>query len=106
VAIESQRPCPTLETVPAPQLLGPGHIPDAEGAILAAGGQRLAVGAERDRLDVVGVSLQEFVLLASLHGPEADGAVPTARGEHPPVRREGDAGDTVLVPPQTPQIPA
>src|SRR5262245_39757978 len=74
------------------------YVPKADGAIDAARGERLAVGAERQsahRLLVAGQPPQSF---AALDVPQENAVVVTARGECLAVRREGDRGGHVLVP--------
>src|SRR2546425_4052705 len=65
-------------------------IPHANRAVFASGGERLPVGREHDRADVVGVTPQRFEHAARFYVPEADESIHPPAPEREPVGGKSD----------------
>src|SRR5205823_851018 len=74
------------------------RIPDANGFILAGGGDQLAVLVEYNGVYRVGMTLERHLLLAGGEVPQLDGVVETGGGQRLAVRAEGHAEHQPLVP--------
>ena len=71
--------------------LGGRNFPQAERLVLAAGGQRGAVGRERGGQHARLVGCVQALALARGDVPQRHGSVPVRGGQPPPVSREGNA---------------
>src|SRR5262249_30802134 len=77
-------------------LLAPGDVPQAR-APLAAGRQRVVVGAEGHGEDALAVALERRPALAVFHAPDLGRAVVAGGGEGLARAGEGHGGDPVVV---------
>src|SRR5262249_30443008 len=78
-------------------LLG-GHVPQLDRPVVTAGGQRLAVGAERHGIDRVRVPLEGGALLLGGPVPQLDGRGGTGGGDGLAVGAERHGIDNARVP--------
>mmetsp|Transcript_53629 Transcript_53629/g.141344 ORF Transcript_53629/g.141344 Transcript_53629/m.141344 type:complete len:293 (+) Transcript_53629:428-1306(+) len=77
------------------------RVPDADDALVAAGGQLLAIGGPLQAADLLAVALQPHGARAVARVPVQDVAVPAAGGQRAAVPREG--GDAPGVAPVRPE---
>ena len=80
----------------ARSLLG-GHIPELEGGVVTARGQRLAIGTEGHGRDRVAMAFEGSEQLPRGHIPELEGGVVTARGQGLAIGTEGHGSDRVAM---------
>src|SRR5690349_3824937 len=73
--------------------LAVGGVPESDGPIGAARGDRLAVGRDRDGEDRPVMPLEAQAVKAAGDLPEPDLAIDAPRGERPAVGRKGDRRD-------------
>src|SRR5262245_28420863 len=89
--ISTNVPCSLQRSEPRRSLLA-ARVPDADGAVVAAGGEEAAVRAEGEAGDFVAVAAKcsDFVTGGGI--PQDDRSVVTGRGQVDAVRAEGQAG--------------
>src|SRR4030095_6673230 len=71
-------------------------VPQADAAVLAAGGKEQTIRPEGEREDSRPMPDQRPQALAAVHVPDQDPGIPTAGRQQCSIRAEGDALDLVL----------
>lgn len=89
------------------QPAGP-HVPQEDSLVVAPAGEDVALGREREAVDVAVVAEEGFGLGRPARDavPEADGLVVGAGGEGPGIGRPGDGGDAGHVADEGVHVPA
>src|SRR5438874_10304323 len=82
---------------PAFGTLPTGRIPDKDGIVIAAGDDKLSIGAEDDAGQSIGMPAQDVQLAPAVDIPQAGRVVQAAAHEGVTIGAEGERADVIVV---------